>query len=132
MVSHCSFDLHFSYTDVSILSCVFFICLWRNVYLDLLPIFRLCFLLLLGCMDCLCILEIRPLSFASLAKIFTHLVGYLFLFFFFLRFPLLCKSFRVYLGPTGLFCFYYYYFRRWVRQDVVAVCAKECCACVFL
>ena len=36
--------------------------------------------LLLSCMSCLYILEIRPLSFASLAKIFSHSVGYLFVF----------------------------------------------------
>ena len=35
--------------------------LWRNVYLDLLPIFQLGFLLLLSYMSCLYILEIKPL-----------------------------------------------------------------------
>ena len=41
--------------------------LQRNVCLDLLPIFQLgcLFFLLLTCMNCLCILEIRPLSVAS-------------------------------------------------------------------
>ena len=37
--------------------------LWRNIYLDLLPIFGLdCLLLILNCMGCLYILEIKPLS----------------------------------------------------------------------
>ena len=47
----------------------------RNVYLGLLPIFHMdCFLfLLLSCMSCLCILEIKPLSVESFEKIFSHL-----------------------------------------------------------
>ena len=49
--------------------------LWRNVYLGLLPIFRL------GCMSCLYILEIKPLSIASFANIFSHSVGCLFVLF---------------------------------------------------
>ena len=46
---------------------------------------------------------------------FSHSAGCLFLFLFFLWFPLLCKSLWVWLGPTGffcfvLFCFYFYCF----------------------
>ena len=49
------------------------------------------FLLLLSCISCLYILEIKPLSVASFANIFSqYSVGCLF--FFFLWFPLLCKS----------------------------------------
>ena len=58
--------------------------LWRNVYLGLLPIFHLgcwVFLLLLSCMRCLYILEIKPLSVASFANIFSHCVGCLFILF---------------------------------------------------
>ena len=57
--------------------------LWRNVYLDLLPIFQLgcCFLLLLSCMSCLYILEIWLSSVASLANIFSYSVDCLFVLF---------------------------------------------------
>ena len=46
--------------------------------------------LILSCMGCLYVLEINPLSVASLANIFSHSEGCLFV----LRFPLLCKSFK--------------------------------------
>ena len=42
--------------------------------------FSIFFLLLLRCMCCLYILEIKPLSVASFAAIFSHSVGYLFFF----------------------------------------------------
>ena len=60
------------------------VCLfWRNVYLDLPPIFWLShfFFLILSCMSRLCILEINPLSVASVANIFSHSVGCLFVLF---------------------------------------------------
>ena len=50
--------------------------LWRNVYLDLLPIFYF----YIELWRCLCILEINPLSVASFANIFSHSVGCLVLF----------------------------------------------------
>ena len=48
--------------------------LWRNVCSCLLPIFQLdCWLfLLLSCISCLSILEMRPLSVASFETIFSH------------------------------------------------------------
>ena len=39
------------------------------------------FLLLLSCMSCLCVLEIKPLSVASLANIFSQSAGCLFVLF---------------------------------------------------
>ena len=57
--------------------------LWRNVYLGLLPTFFIVlfvFLILSG-MSCLYILEISPLSVTSLANIFSHSVGCLFILF---------------------------------------------------
>ena len=52
--------------------CLLAICiLWRNVYFALLPIFKV-LLLLLTCMNCLYILEIKPSSVTSLANIFFH------------------------------------------------------------
>ena len=96
VILHCSFDLHFL-----IISNVehFFMCrwpsiclLWRNVYLDLLPIFWFFFFLvyMLSCISCWHILEINPLSIASFANIVSHSVGcHLSC----LWFPALCKSF---------------------------------------
>uniref|UniRef100_A0A8D1ZP57 Uncharacterized protein n=1 Tax=Sus scrofa TaxID=9823 RepID=A0A8D1ZP57_PIG len=57
--------------------------LWRNVYSGLLPIFPLIdwFFLLLGCISCLYILEIKHLSVASFETIFSHSVSCLFVFF---------------------------------------------------
>ena len=70
--------------DLSIFSCAYWLfvfLLWRNVCLGLLPIFQLrcLFFLLLSCMSCLYILEIKPLLVASFANIFSHSVGCLFI-----------------------------------------------------
>ena len=53
---------------------------WRNVCLGLLPIFLvlLIYFLLLSCMGCLYVLEVKPMLVASFATIFSHLVGCLF------------------------------------------------------
>ena len=48
--------------------------------------------LLLSCISCLSILELRPLTVASLETVFPHSVSCLFFSFWF---PLLCKSFSV-------------------------------------
>ena len=58
--------------------CLLTVCLlWRNVYLVLLPIFQLDYLvlLLLSCMGCLYILEIKLLLVALFPTIFSHSVG---------------------------------------------------------
>ena len=63
---------------LSIFSCACWppVCL-RNIYSDLLPVFPLgcCFLLLLSCISCLYILEIKPLLAASFEIIFSHSVN---------------------------------------------------------
>ena len=80
---HCSFDLHFSKMS-SIFSCACWPSrrlLWRSVSSGLLPIFQLgClgFFLLLSYMNSLYILEIKPLSAAWFATIFSHSVDCLF------------------------------------------------------
>ena len=67
----------------------FFMCLlpicnlpWRNVYSGLLPIFPFSswIFLLLSCISCLNILEIKPLSAASFETLFFHSVSCLFFF----------------------------------------------------
>ena len=55
--------------------CFSSLCLWRNVCLDIPPIYWL------SCMSCLYILEINPLYFTSFANIFSHSVGCLFVLF---------------------------------------------------
>ena len=57
--------------------------LWRQVYLDLLHIFKLgcLFFWILSFGRCLFILESNPLSFASFANIFSHSVCCLFVLF---------------------------------------------------
>ena len=56
MIPHCSFDLHFSNNEhlfmYLLAICIFFF-FWRNVYLDLLPIFYCVVFLILRCMSCL-------------------------------------------------------------------------------
>ena len=71
---------------LSIFSCGFWpsvSILWRIVCLDLLPIFLigLFVFLILSCRKCLCIFEINPLSVTSIANIFSHFGGCLFILF---------------------------------------------------
>ena len=54
--------------------------LWRNICLDLLPIF-IYFFNILSYMRCLYILEINPLSVALFASILSHFKGCLFILF---------------------------------------------------
>ena len=69
----------------STFSCVFWpsVHLWRNVYLGLFPFIKwvACLILLLIHINCLYILEIRPLPVTSFANIFSLSVGYIFIFF---------------------------------------------------
>ena len=64
---------------LSILSCTCWpsVCLWKNVYLGLLPIFN-CFLIL-SYMSSLYTLDINPLSDISFANIFSHSVDWHFI-----------------------------------------------------
>jgi hypothetical protein len=72
-------------SDLEHLSCAFWpsVYLWRNVYLNLLPMFWLCCFIFFTCiwMNCLYALEINPLSAASFASIFCHPVDCLFVLF---------------------------------------------------
>jgi len=87
--------------------------LWRNVYLDLLPVFwlgLLLLLLLLSCMSCLYILKIKPLLVALFVCKYFLQVHKLSLFC--LWFLLLCKSLWVWLGPICLVLLYFCCHRR--------------------
>ena len=95
LVPHCSFDLHFSNNDDEhLFMCLLApICLlWRNVCLDLLPIFTvgLFVFLLLNCLSCLCSLDFKPLLVASFADIFFPVHRLFFLVYF--LFPFLYRS----------------------------------------
>ena len=85
--------------------------LWRNVYLDLPPMFWLGCFLILSCMSCLYILEINSLSVALFANIFSHSKGCLFVLF--------MASFAVQkllsLIRSHLFIFVFIYFRSWIN-----------------
>ena len=100
--------------------------LWINVYLSLLSIYQLdC---LLSCM-CLNILEIKPLSVASFAKIFSHSMGCLFIFW--------MVSFAMQ-KLLSLIRFHWFIlfsltlFKKWIKQHVAVIYAKEHSAYVFL
>ena len=79
--------------------------LWRNVYLDRLRIFWLgCLVFLLSCTSYLYILEIKPLSFALFANIFSHSVGCPFVY----DFPCCAKVCKFDSAPFVYFCSYFY------------------------
>ena len=118
-----------------IFSCAFWpsVCLlWRNVSLDLLPIFQLgClfFLLLLSSMSYLYNLEIKPLSVMLFANTFSHSVGYFFISF--------VVSFAVQkivtLSPICLFLFLF--LLPWetdLRKHWYDLCQRIFCLCSFI
>ena len=88
MVPHSSFDLHFSnVSDVE----HFFMCFVGHLYIFFgkmsIQVFarfssKLLVFLLLSCIHCLYILEIKPLSVALFETIFSHSLGCLFGFFY--------------------------------------------------
>ena len=109
----------FSYTF-----CPFGYLLWRNVCLY----FQLD-LLLLRCVSCLYILEIKPLLIASFADIFSYSIGCLL----FKGFSLLCKRLQVWLGQICLFLFLF--LLPWetdLRKHFYIWCQRMFCLCSLL
>ena len=79
-------------------------------------------------MSCLYTLEINLLSIASFANIFCHSVGCLFILFIMVSFAVqkLLSLIRFHLF---YFCFYVYYSRRPVQNNMSAIYVKECSVC---
>ena len=73
-------------------------------------------------MSCLYNLEINTLLVVSLAVIFSYSEGSLFTL---LIVSLLCKSFKFNQVPFVFFCFYFYYSRRWVIEDLALIHVTE-------
>ena len=132
VISHCSFDLHFTNNEQRWASFHVFIS-HLYVYLGEMSVWSfshslsgLFVFLVLSCMSHLYILEINPLSVVSFAIIFSHSEGCLF--------TLLIVSFDVQkvlcLIKSHLFTFVCIsnYSRRWVIEDL-ALCHQVFCLC---
>ena len=136
VISHCSFDLHFSNNErcwasfhVLISHLHVFsgeISVWSFSHF----LIGLFVFLVLSCISCLYISEINPLSVVLFASILSHSAGCLF--------TLLIVSFAVQKilsfihVPLVYFCFYFHYSRRWVIEDLGLIYVIECFAYVFL
>ena len=103
-------------------------CLCRSSAHFLIELFSL--FLILSCMNCLYILEIKPLLVASFANIFSHSESSLFVLFM-VSFTVQ-KLLSLITSHVFIFCFYFRYSRRWNKNNLPAIYVKECSAYVFL
>jgi len=127
---------------LSVFSSTFWPFLWKNVYLDLLPIFwlfippPLFFWRTASCMSYLYILEINP-SWSLHLQMSSPMLWVVFAFYWW--FPLLCKALKFnyilvfdnYKNNNHLSLFYFHWSRRWIQKDIAAVYVKQC-SVVFL
>ena len=134
VISHCSFDLHFSNNEQCWASFHVFIIYLMSLEKYLFRSFShlltgLFVFLVLTCMSCLYILEINPLSIVS----FTIILSFSGLSFH-LAYSFLCcaKSFKFNQVLLVYFCFYFHYSRRWVIEDLALTYVIKCSAFVFL
>jgi len=79
--------------------------------------------------DCLYILEINLLSIVPFAIIVSHSEGCLFIIY---RFLCCAEAFKFNYLHLFIFCFYFHYSRKWVKEDIAVIHVKECSAYVFL
>ena len=85
--------------------------------------------LLLSCMSCLFILEIKPLSIVSFANIFSHSEGCLFILF--MVFFAVQKLLSLIRSHFFIFFFYFHYSKRWVKKDLDVIYVNKCSAYIF-
>ena len=95
-------------------------CLFRSFSHFLIGLFVF---LVLSSMSCFYVLEINPLLVVSFAIIFSHSEGLFILLI--VCFPVQ-KLFKFNQVPLVYFCFYFYYSRRWVIEDLALIYVIKC------
>ena len=103
-------------------------CLCRSPTHFLIELFFL--FLILSCMNYWYILEIKPLFIASFPNIFSHSENCLFVLFM-VSFAVQ-KLLILITSHVFIFCFYFRYSRRWIKNNLPAIYGKVCSADVFL
>ena len=100
--------------------------LWRNICSDRPRVSGLgCLVFLLSCMSCLYILEIKPLSFASFANMFSHSVGCPFVY----DFPCCAQVCKFDSAPFVYFCSFFIAMGDWPKENTRVIYVRECFAC---
>ena len=99
--------------------------LWRNAHFSI----GFLLLLLLSCTSCLYILEIKPLSVASFANIFSHSPSYLH---FFMAFFTVQNLVSLIMSHLFIFTFIYIAFGEWPKKTLVWWCQRMFSLCSLL